>query len=199
MAVRPLGRFGVRASDFFRISGFGRRISDFREIAAKSLLTSPVCLLVSPLPLIGILMKTHLPKVNLDERKWHVIDASGVVLGRLAVQVADILRGKDKPVFTPHLDAGDFVVVINAEKVRVTGKKEDAKQYMTYSGWKGGERYTSVAQLRARHPEMLIHRAVRGMIPKNRLGRVLLTKLKVYKGDKHPHSAQQPAALTPVT
>jgi large subunit ribosomal protein L13 len=144
-------------------------------------------------------MKTHLPKVNLDERKWHVIDASGVVLGRLAVQVADILRGKDKPVFTPHLDAGDFVVVINAEKVRVTGKKEDAKQYMTYSGWKGGERYTSVAQLRARHPEMLIHRAVRGMIPKNRLGRVLLTKLKVYKGDKHPHSAQQPAALTPVT
>ena len=140
-------------------------------------------------------MKTHLPKVNLDQRKWHVIDAEGVVLGRLAAQVANILRGKNKPVFTPHLDAGDFVVVVNAEKVVVTGKKETEKRYMTYSGWKGGEKYTSVAELRARHPEMLIHRAVRGMIPKNRLGRVLLTKLKVYKGAQHPHAAQQPAPL----
>ena len=140
-------------------------------------------------------MKTHLPKVNLDQRKWHVIDAEGAVLGRLAVQVADILRGKDKPVYTPHLDAGDFVVVVNAEKVRVTGKKETAKEYMTYSGWKGGEKYTTVADLRAKHPEMLIHRAVRGMIPKNRLGRQLLTKLKVFKGPKHDHSAQQPALL----
>jgi large subunit ribosomal protein L13 len=141
-------------------------------------------------------MKTHLPKVNLDQRKWHIIDADGVVLGRLAVKVADILRGKNKPVYTAHLDAGDFVVVVNAEKVRVTGKKETQKEYMSYSGWKGGEKYVSVADLRARHPEMLIHRAVRGMIPKNRLGRVLLTKLKVYKGKDHPHSAQQPAALT---
>jgi large subunit ribosomal protein L13 len=140
-------------------------------------------------------MKTHLPKVNLDQRKWHVIDADGVVLGRLAAQVANILRGKNKPVFTPHLDAGDFVVIVNAEKVRVTGKKEANKEYMTYSGWKGGEKYTSVAELRARNPEMLIHRAVRGMIPKNRLGRVLLTKLKVYKGKEHPHAAQQPAPL----
>jgi large subunit ribosomal protein L13 len=140
-------------------------------------------------------MKTHLPKVNLDQRKWHVIDADGVVLGRLAAQVANILRGKNKPVFTPHLDAGDFVVVVNAEKVRVTGKKETDKEYMTYSGWKGGEKYTTVSQLRARHPEMLITRAVRGMVPKNRLGRVLMTKLKVYKGDKHPHAAQQPAVL----
>ena len=96
----------------------------------------------------------------------------------------------------PHLDAGDFVVVVNAEKVRVTGKKETDKRYMTYSGWKGGEKYTSVEQLRARHPEMLIHRAVRGMIPKNRLGRVLLTKLKVYKGKDHPHSAQKPETMT---
>jgi large subunit ribosomal protein L13 len=140
-------------------------------------------------------MKTHLPKVNLDQRKWHVIDADGVVLGRLAAQVADILRGKNKPVFTPHLDAGDFVVVVNAEKVRVTGKKETDKEYMSYSGWKGGEKYRSVANVRENHPEMLIHRAVRGMIPKNRLGRVLLTKLKVYKGTEHPHSAQQPAKL----
>ena len=140
-------------------------------------------------------MKTHLPKVNLDERKWHVIDAEGAVLGRLAVQVADILRGKNKPVYTPHLDAGDFVVVINAEKVKVTGKKETDKEYMTYSGWKGGEKYTTVEQLRAKQPEQLIHRAVKGMIPKNRLGRVLLTKLKVYKGPNHPHAAQKPDTL----
>ncbi len=142
-------------------------------------------------------MKTYLPKVNLDQRKWHVINADGAVLGRLAAQVADILRGKNKPVFTPHLDAGDFVVVINAEKVLVTGKKETGKKYMTYSGWKGGERYTSVAQLRARHPELLITRAVRGMVPKNRLGRVLMTKLKVYKGEQHPHAAQKPESLAP--
>ena len=138
-------------------------------------------------------MKTHLPKVNLDERKWHVIDAEGAVLGRLAVQVADILRGKNKPVYTPHLDAGDFVVVINADKVKLTGKKETDKQYMTYSGWKGGEKYTTVERIRAKQPEHLITHAVKGMIPKNRLGRVLLTKLKVYKGDQHPHSAQKPA------
>ncbi len=140
-------------------------------------------------------MKTHLPKVNLDQRKWHVIDASGAVLGRLAVQIADVLRGKNKPVYTPHLDAGDFVVVINAEKVVVTGKKETNKEFMTYSGWKGGEKYHSVAQVRARHPEMLITHAVRGMVPKNRLGRVLMTKLKVYKGPNHPHAAQKPEPL----
>jgi large subunit ribosomal protein L13 len=144
-------------------------------------------------------MKTYLPKVDLDQRKWHVIDADGAVLGRLAVQVANVLRGKDKPVFTPHLDAGDFVVVINAEKVRLTGKKEDAKRYMSYSGWKGGEKYSSVAQVRARQPEKLIHRAVKGMIPKNRLGDRLLTKLKVYKGPNHPHSAQKPEALKATT
>jgi len=140
-------------------------------------------------------MKTHLPKVDLNQRKWHVIDANGAVLGRLAAQVADILRGKNKPTFTPHLDAGDFVVVINAEKVAVTGKKETQKEFMTYSGWKGGERFRTVAEIRAKHPEKLITHAVRGMVPKNRLGRVLMTKLKVYKGDKHPHSAQQPTPL----
>jgi large subunit ribosomal protein L13 len=140
-------------------------------------------------------MKTFLPKVNLEQRKWHVIDADGAVLGRLAVQVADVLRGKNKPVFTPHLDAGDFVVVINAEKVLVTGKKETEKLYMSYSGWKGGERYRTVAEIRQRRPEELVMHAVKGMIPKNRLGRRLLTKLKVYKGSAHPHSAQQPATL----
>ncbi len=141
-------------------------------------------------------MKTHVPKVNLDQRKWHVIDAEGAVLGRLAAQVADILRGKDKPVFTPHLDTGDFVVVINAEKVRVTGKKETEKRYMSYSGWKGGERYRSVAEVRARTPEKLILKAVHGMIPKNRLGARLLTKLKVYRGPNHPHQAQHPDTVT---
>ena len=142
-------------------------------------------------------MKTYLPKVNLDQRKWHVIDANGAVLGRLAAQVADILRGKNKPVYTPHLDAGDFVIVINARKVLVTGKKETQKKFMTYSGWRGGEKYTSVAQVRARHPEKLITHAVRGMVPKNRLGRVLMTKLKVYKDDQHPHAAQKPEPLVP--
>lgn len=140
-------------------------------------------------------MKTYLPKVNLDQRKWHVVDAEGAVLGRLAVKVANILRGKDKPVYTPHLDAGDFVVVINAEKILLTGTKETDKTYMSYSGWKGGEKYSTVEQVRAKHPERLITHAVKGMIPKNRLGRVLLTKLKVYKGSEHPHAAQQPAPL----
>ena len=144
-------------------------------------------------------MKTHLPKVNLDQRKWHVVNADGAVLGRLAAQVANILRGKNKPVYTPHMDAGDFVVVINADKVRVTGKKETNKKFMTYSGWKGGEKYASVEQIRARHPEKLITHAVRGMVPKNRLGRVLMTKLKVYKGSEHPHAAQKPESLAPAT
>jgi large subunit ribosomal protein L13 len=143
-------------------------------------------------------MKTYLPKNNLDQRKWHVVDANGAILGRLAVQIANILRGKDKPIYTDHLDAGDFVVVINAEKVRLTGKKETDKEFMSYSGWKGGEKYASVAHVRARHPEKLITHAVRGMVPKNRLGRVLMTKLKVYKGSEHPHAAQQPATLAPV-
>ena len=140
-------------------------------------------------------MKTHLPKVNLDQRKWHVIDADGAVLGRLAVQVANILRGKNKPVYTAHLDAGDFVIVVNAEKVKVSGKKEKAKEYMSYSGWKGGEKYATVEQVRTKNPEFLIEHAVKGMIPKNRLGRVLLTKLKVFKGPKHDHAAQTPAVL----
>ena len=140
-------------------------------------------------------MKTYLPKVDLDQRKWHVIDANGAVLGRLAAQVANVLRGKNKPIYTDHLDAGDFVVVINADKIVLTGKKETDKKFMTYSGWKGGEKFKTVQQIRAKHPERLITHAVKGMIPKNRLGRVLLTKLKVYRGNEHPHAAQQPAPL----
>lgn len=141
-------------------------------------------------------MKTYLPKVDVNARKWHVVDASGQVLGRLAAEVANTLRGKNKPVYTPHLDAGDFVVVVNAEKVVLTGRKETDKRYMTYSGWKGGEKYRTVAEVRARHPERLILHAVKGMIPKNRLGAKLLTKLKVYRGEQHPHQAQQPTPLT---
>jgi len=140
-------------------------------------------------------MKTYLPKDHLAQRRWHVIDADGAILGRLAVKVADALRGKNKPIFTPHWDAGDFVVVINAEKVVLSGKKETDKRYMSYSGWKGGEKYRSVAQVRQQHPERLIEHAVKGMIPKNRLGRRLITKLKVYRGPQHPHQAQQPAPL----
>ena len=143
-------------------------------------------------------MKTYLPKVDVNERKWHVIDADGAVLGRLAVQIADVLRGKNKPIFTPHLDAGDFVVVINAEKVKLTGNKEADKVYMSYSGWKGGEKYRTVSQLRASKPEEIIFHAVKGMVPKNRLGRCLMTKLKVYKGSAHPHIAQQPDVIKPV-
>lgn len=140
-------------------------------------------------------MKTFLPKPNLDQRKWHVVDAEGAILGRLAVQVANALRGKDKPVYTPHLDAGDFVVVINAEKVKVTGKKEDEKIFMSYSGWKGGEKFATVSEVRAKHPERLITHAVKGMLPKNRLGDQLLTKLKVFRGAKHNHAAQKPEPM----
>ena len=140
-------------------------------------------------------MKTHLPKVNLDQRKWHIIDANAASSWkRLICQGTIFCAVRTKPSIR-RTWMREILSVVNAEKVRVTGKKETKKEYMTYSGWKGGEKYTSVEQMRERHPEMLIHRAVRGMIPKNRLGRVLLTKLKVYKGDKHPHSAQQPAAL----
>ncbi len=143
-------------------------------------------------------MKTYLPVIDVDQRKWHVVDADGAILGRLAVQIANVLRGKNKPVFTSHIDTGDFVVVTNAEKVVLTGKKESDKYFMSYSGWKGGEKYVSVSQVRKDHPERLITHAVKGMLPKNRLGRQMLTKLKVYTGTDHPHSAQQPATLTAV-
>lgn len=141
-------------------------------------------------------MKTFLPKVDVQRRAWRVIDADGVILGRVATQIADALRGKDKPTYTPHLDAGDFVVVINADKVVLSGNKESQKSYMSYSGWKGGERYRSVPEVRANHPERLIHHAVKGMLPKNRLASRLITKLKIYAGPNHPHGAQQPSAMT---
>lgn len=140
-------------------------------------------------------MSTYIAREKDIVRQWHVIDADGLPLGRLAVRITNILRGKNKPIFSPHQDTGDFVIVVNAEKVRLTGKKETKKTYMTYSGWKGGEKYRTAAQIRQRHPERLIEHAVKGMMPKNRLGRRLLRKLKVYRGPAHPHAAQKPTEL----
>ncbi len=141
-------------------------------------------------------MKTFLPKIDVQRRAWRIVDAEGLVLGRVAEKIANVLRGRDKPSYTPHLDAGDFVIVINAEKVRVTGNKETAKEYQSYSGYRGGLKRIPLADVRAKHPERLIMKAVKGMLPKNRLAAKLLTKLKVYKGSEHPHGAQNPEPLT---
>lgn len=137
-------------------------------------------------------MKTFSAKAEEIERKWYVIDAEGKVLGDVAVAAARLLRGKMKPIFTPHVDCGDHVVVINAEKVVVTGKKEDGKIYTSYSGYVGGKKRENVRRIRQRHPELLIQRAVHGMIPKNVLGRAIMKKLKVYAGTEHQHQAQSP-------
>lgn len=140
-------------------------------------------------------MKTFSAKANEVDRKWWIIDAKDEILGQVAVKAANLLRGKGKPIFTPHVDTGDFVVVINADKVRVSGKKETDKVYTSYSGYVGGHKSESVRQRRERRPELLVERAVRGMIPHNRLGRALYTKLKVYAGTEHPHEAQQPQPI----
>lgn len=141
-------------------------------------------------------MKTYLAKNGDSQPKWFVVDASGMVLGRLAVKVANILRGKHKPTFTPQTDTGDFVVVINADKVALTGKKNDQKRYMFYSGYVGGESYRSVADMREKRPDFIIEHAVKGMLPRNRLARRMLKKLKVYGGAAHPHEAQNPEVLS---
>lgn len=141
-------------------------------------------------------MRTFSAKANEVQRKWWIIDAKDQVLGRVAVKAANILRGKEKAIFTPHVDTGDFVIVINADKVRVTGKKETAKVYTSFSGYVGGHKSETFKQRQARRPELLIENAVRGMIPHNRLGRAIYTKLKVYKGDTHPHASQQPVAIS---
>jgi large subunit ribosomal protein L13 len=140
-------------------------------------------------------MKTFSAKASEIERKWYIIDAKGQPLGRVAVKIANVLRGKNKPIFTPHVDTGDYVVVINAEKVWLSGKKEIQKQYMSFSGYVGGHKSETVQQRRQRRPELLIEHAVKGMIPHNRLGRRIFAKLKVYRGDQHPHQAQQPIPL----
>jgi large subunit ribosomal protein L13 len=142
-------------------------------------------------------MKTFLAKKEtLPQPKWYIIDAEGAVLGRLAVKAANIIRGRNKASYTPHVDTGDFVIVINAEKVVVTGRKEEATQYMTFSGFVGGEKRRSLKLLRERHPEMIVEHAVKGMLPKNSLARKMLTKLRVYKGSVHPHEAQNPIKLS---
>jgi large subunit ribosomal protein L13 len=137
-------------------------------------------------------MKTFLAKKEDVQPTWFVVDASGQPLGRLAVRVANVLRGRHKPTYTPHVDTGDFVVVLNAEKVVLTGKKEEQNEYMFFNGYVGGERHRSLAEMRARHPEFIIEHAVKGMLPKNRLARRMFTKLKVYAGTEHPHAAQNP-------
>ena len=141
-------------------------------------------------------MKTYMLKKAEIANDWHVVDADGMVLGRLASKVAQVIRGKHKPTFTPHMDGGDFVVVINAEKVRLTGRKMEQKRYFRHTGYIGNEKFTSVAKMLETHPERVIEKAVFGMLPKGTLGRqVLRKKLKVYAGPRHPHEAQRPAPL----
>lgn len=139
--------------------------------------------------------KTYLPPQNSLEHKWYVVDAADQRLGRLATEIATILRGKNKPNFTTHMDTGDFVIVVNAEKVAVTGKKRSQKLYRRHSGRPGGMKTETFAKLQDRLPERIVEQAVRGMLPKNSLGRQLFTKLKVYAGSSHPHDAQQPQEL----
>ena len=140
-------------------------------------------------------MPTSMPKESEIQRKWFVVDAQGQVLGRLATRVATILRGKHKPIFSPHLDVGDHVVVINAEKVQLTGRKLKNKQYRWHTGYIGGLKEVSAETMLRTHPDRVIEWAVEGMLPKNRLGRAMAKKLKVYRGAEHPHEAQQPQPL----
>ena len=140
-------------------------------------------------------MRTFTAKEAEIERDWYLIDADGQTLGRLASRIAPILKGKHKPIYTPHLDCGDFVVVVNAEKVRVTGRKLDQKFYHRYSGYPGGLTSINLRDQLARYPERVLQAAIRGMLPKNKLGRRMIKKLKVYAGDSHPHQAQNPRPL----
>ena len=137
-------------------------------------------------------MKTFSAKAKDVERNWYIIDAAGQILGDIAVRAASLLRGKGKPIFTPHTDTGDFVIVINADKVKLSGRKEEQKTYHRYSGYVGGHHEDNPASLRERAPERIIEFAVKGMIPRNRLGRKIFKKLKVYAGSEHPHQAQEP-------
>jgi large subunit ribosomal protein L13 len=140
-------------------------------------------------------MKTYTPRESDIQRRWWIVDAEGKVLGRLASRIAGILRGKHKPIFTPHLDTGDYVVVINAEKVRLTGSKAEQKTYFRHTGYMGGERFIPFRRMLEKHPERVIELAVKGMLPKNRLGRQMRRKLRVYAGPAHPHEGQQPQPL----
>ncbi len=145
----------------------------------------------------GFKLKTYIARQDEIEesRNWYVVDAENKILGRLASKIAHILRGKNKPIFSLHQDVGDFIVIINAEKVKLTGKKMQQKTYFHHSGYPGGESYTSVSSVLERHPERVIEHAVKKMLPKNPLGRKMFSKLKVYAGPEHPHSAQHPQKL----
>ncbi len=138
---------------------------------------------------------TYLPKAGEIKAEWHIVDATDQILGRLAAKIAVILQGKHKPTYTPNVDAGDFVIVLNAEKIRVTGKKAEQLEWDTYSKHPGGRKLYSFEEMRSKHPEKLIELATRRMMPKSRLGRAMFGKLKVYRGSEHPHSAQQPKEL----
>jgi large subunit ribosomal protein L13 len=137
-------------------------------------------------------VRTYTPKPTDVERQWHVIDATDVVLGRLASQVATLLRGKHKPIYAPHLDTGDFVIIVNAGKVAVSGKKLEQKKAYRHSGYPGGLRAIAYSDLMEKHPERAVEKAIKGMLPKNTLGRKMFSKLKVYAGSEHPHQAQRP-------
>ena len=141
-------------------------------------------------------MKTFLAKKETVQPKWYLIDAEGLVLGRLAVKAANIIRGRNKASYTPHVDTGDFVVIINAEKVVLTGKKEEQNEYMFFSGFVGGESHRSLKLMRERNPEFIVKHAVKGMLPKNRLAAKMLTKLRVFKGSTHTHEAQNPVKIS---
>ncbi|HSW30784.1 MAG TPA: 50S ribosomal protein L13 [Longimicrobiales bacterium] len=140
-------------------------------------------------------MRTYTPKADEIERKWFVVDAAGRPLGRLATEIARVLRGKHKPMYTPHLDTGDHVVVLNASKVVLTGNKADQKTYFRYSGYMGHEKHIPFRRMAGAHPERIVEMAVKGMMPKNKLGRAMYKKLKVYAGGEHPHQSQQPQPL----
>ncbi|NDJ77014.1 MAG: 50S ribosomal protein L13 [Chloroflexi bacterium] len=140
-------------------------------------------------------MKTYTPKPEDIEREWFVVDAKDKTLGRLATQIATILRGKHKPIFSPHVDVGDFVIVLNCDQIRVTGRKLDQKKYYRHSGYPGGLTTITLRQQLEKHPERVLHAAVRGMLPKNKLGRKMIKKLKLYTTDTHPHEAQKPKVL----
>ena len=144
------------------------------------------------------MLKTHAVKGAEITHEWYIVDAAGLPLGRLATRVATILKGKHKPIYSPHLDVGDFVIVVNAEKVAFSGAKAEQKEYHQHSGYPGGLKTEAVSSVLRTHPERVLERAVRGMLPKNALGRHMLSKLKVYAGATHPHAAQQPRPLPPV-
>ena len=140
-------------------------------------------------------MKSYIAKKETTEHGWRVVDADGAILGRMAVKIATALMGKDKPTYTPHVDTGDYVIIVNAEKIRLTGNKAETKEYQSYSGYPGGQQITSFAKMMEKRPERVVELAVKRMLPKNKLGTAMFKKLKVYSGPKHEHAAQQPVTM----